>query len=657
MTESAYRILMVDDSEDDYLLTADLLEYTRQARFALTWASSFEAGLQSLTGHPFDAILVDFRMGPRSGFDFLSAAQAQGTEAPCIFLTGQQGHEIEMAALRQGAEDFLPKKDLSPSLLERTLLHAIERRRLLTEVSRSEARFRALFEESRIGMVILSRDGKAREMNGEAARLLPPLPTDRQADVGDLFPRDAEAARQAFASLGSTGAHSLNLRLDRTPEEWAQVTYCPVGSDERSRALDAPVVMIVRDVTREVILTRERDLLATFPRENPHPVLRIDIHGFCDYANRSANELLREWGIGQGLPTPSPLTLAAREVFEDGHARDIERTVGGRVFAFTLAPIKRFDRIYVYGRDITEQRQAVNRLRRAALVFDNTDDGVMITDGQGIIRTVNASFTRITGYSHDEAVGRTPAILKSERHDNDFYALLWGGLTEKGAWEGELWNRRKSGEIYLQHSRIRAVYDDGGGVSEFVSTFSDITGARMRAEELERRAYNDPLTGLPNRHLFHDRLGMAISRSNRSGNSFALMYLDLDGFKGVNDRGGHLAGDQTLQWVADRIAQSVRAEDTLARLGGDEFAVIVEAPADRAVVKGLTDRVHTHFVDGVPVGDVRFPVTVSIGVAFYPSDAQNRHDLVHRADAAMYCAKQQGKRTTCYAADCPDATE
>ncbi len=623
------------------------------ATFTLIWPPHLEAGLwPGCETKRFDAGLDRF---PRMGEEWVTISSPpppSKADLPSISLTkptraSDQSDARDPAWLRR----FPSQKGSLSSLLERTILHAIERRNLLVDMRKSEARFRSLFEDSRIGMVLLDPTGRVEEINSVAQKLLPSLP-EEGGDAGDLFPGEADTVRKAFGDLGKTkGVESLHLPIAGRSQGWAQVTFSPVTSGHDSFGVDMPVVMIVRDITREMVVTRERDLMATFPELNPHPVFRIDIHGICDYANRGANEMLREWGIGQGLPTPPPLTLAAREAFAIGLPREFEQTVEGRIFSFVLAPIKAFDRIYVYGRDVTEQRQGVRRLRRAALVFDNTDDGVLITGRPRGHRSVNAAFTRITGYDEKEAVGKSPSILRSDRHEPSFYAELWDNLHKKGAWEGEIWNRQKSGAIYLQHSRIRAVYDDAGTLTEFVSIFSDVTGARMRAEELERQAYNDPLTGLPNRFLFHDRLGMAISRARRSQSTFALMYLDLDGFKEVNDKGGHLVGDKTLQWVGKKIGAAIRDEDTLARLGGDEFAIIAEAPADRNIVGAIADRIHKPFADGVTVEGTNYPVSVSIGVAFFAEDAEDRQHLIEKADDAMYKAKEAGKRTTCYASD------
>ena len=293
--------------------------------------------------------------------------------------------------------------------------------------------------------------------------------------------------------------------------------------------------------------------------------------------------------------------------------------------------------------DVTDQVRAESRLRQAASVFSSTEEGVVITDPDGVIIEVNAAFTEITGYSRVEAIGNTPRLLRSDRQDAAFYAALWESLNTTGRWQGEIWNRRKSGEIYPEWLTINAVHDDGGNLVNYVAVFSDISGIKQSQAQLAHLAHHDPLTSLPNRLLFADRLGHALSRAQRDGTQLAVLFIDLDRFKHINDSLGHLAGDGLLQEVARRLTAAVRREDTVARMGGDEFTLLLEdlrRPEDAAV---LARKLLDALADPYPVAGKELFVTASVGISLYPRDGASADALVRNADAAMYQAKDDGR--------------
>jgi len=227
-------------------------------------------------------------------------------------------------------------------------------------------------------------------------------------------------------------------------------------------------------------------------------------------------------------------------------------------------------------RDITERKRAEERLVLSAKVIESAQEGIFITNAGGEIISVNPAFTHITGYTQKEVTGRNPRILRSDRHDGEFFGNMWRELKETGKWKGEIWNRRKNGELYPQWTTIAAIKDAGGETAEYVCVLQDISEAKRYEAKISHMAYHDPLTDLPNRQLFEDRLHQAIARANRNKNQMALLFIDLDGFKKVNDTFGHKAGDLLLQEVAQRLLPIMREGDTVARLGGDEFVVLIE---------------------------------------------------------------------------------
>jgi diguanylate cyclase (GGDEF)-like protein/PAS domain S-box-containing protein len=256
---------------------------------------------------------------------------------------------------------------------------------------------------------------------------------------------------------------------------------------------------------------------------------------------------------------------------------------------------------------------------------------------------VNPAFTRLTGYSYDEAMGRNPSFLSAGRQSPEFYAEMWRAIETEGTWQGEIWNRRKSGEAYAELLSIIAVKDGQGHLQHYVGAFSDISVLKEHEADLDRIAHYDVLTAVPNRRLLGDRLEQAIDRARRLGKSLAVCYLDLDGFKPINDQFGHEGGDRLLVEVASRLQSISRGDDTVARLGGDEFVMLWndidhESECFQALDRILAEVSSPMMLDGVPVS-----VSASIGVTMYPDDNVDADSLLRHADHAMYSAKQLGK--------------
>ncbi len=298
---------------------------------------------------------------------------------------------------------------------------------------------------------------------------------------------------------------------------------------------------------------------------------------------------------------------------------------------------------------ISERKQAEANLRIAAIAFES-QEGMMITDPNAVIVRVNQAFTRLTGYSAEEAIGKTPALFKSGRHDAAYYQRMWAALTEHGYWQGEIWNRRKNGKIYAEMLTISSVVAPDGKISNYISTFSDISRNSEAEAEIHRLAFYDPLTQLPNRRLLIDRLQQAITASTRNGREGALLFIDLDNFKTLNDTLGHDKGDLLLQQVAQRLTASVRDGDTVARQGGDEFVVMLEgldadpeeaAPQAKAVGEKILGALNEVYL----LGDHRHHSTPSIGITLFGKNQDTIEDLLKRADFAMYQSKSAGRNT------------
>ncbi len=301
------------------------------------------------------------------------------------------------------------------------------------------------------------------------------------------------------------------------------------------------------------------------------------------------------------------------------------------------------DYILAVIRDITARKNAEERLVFSSKVFDNSIEGIVVTDAQGTILQVNPAFTKITGYRADEAIGCNPRILKSDKHPPTFYQDMWHQLMVNSQWAGEIWNRRKSGEAYPEWLTISAVKNPQGKTTNFVSIFHDVSELVRQQAALEHQAQHDALTGLPNRLLINDRLAMALQKMKRSGTKLALLYLDLDNFKHINDAFGHAAGDNLLVELSRRLASLMRAGDTIARLGGDEFLILLSEVEQISTVSLIAVRLLDSLKQPFYEGDIEFFITGSIGVTIAPDDGSEAVTLVKNADVAMYRAKNLGR--------------
>jgi diguanylate cyclase (GGDEF)-like protein/PAS domain S-box-containing protein len=305
--------------------------------------------------------------------------------------------------------------------------------------------------------------------------------------------------------------------------------------------------------------------------------------------------------------------------------------------------------IWVYA-DVSERRQAEEKLRLSATVLEHIADGVMVIDAHGMIMATNPAYTRITGYSEAEAVGRHASLTRGSGHGAEFYDAVWRELAASGFWRGEVQRMRKNGETYIESVTVSAVRGDNGGrdqVRHYVCVFSDITKVKESQDQLDHLAHHDPLTGLPNRLLFHDRLQHALARAavgrQRAGRQLAVLFIDLDRFKNVNDTLGHHVGDELLKQVAGTLSACLREGDTLARLGGDEFIVLLEDADGERGARAVAEKLMRLFERPVTVSGYELFVSGSVGISLFPQDALDANMLIRNADVAMYQAKARGR--------------
>jgi diguanylate cyclase (GGDEF)-like protein/PAS domain S-box-containing protein len=290
-----------------------------------------------------------------------------------------------------------------------------------------------------------------------------------------------------------------------------------------------------------------------------------------------------------------------------------------------------------------QSKAADESLQLGDLIFKMSREAIVITDANNLIVTVNPAFTEITGYLREEVIGRNPRILKSGRHDDAFYKTMWQELNNTGRWQGAIFDQRKNGEVYLKWLTINTMCNDDGTLRNRVAMFTDINQKNDTDNLIWRQANFDCLTQLPNRQMFYDRLHHEVKRSNRTQQPFALLLLDLDYFKEVNDTLGHDMGDALLVETANRLTDCVRETDMVARLGGDEFVIILSDVSDMRAIDRVGEKILQQLRQPYLLKEKVANISASIGIAFYPNDTNDMHQLIKHADEAMYAAKSQGR--------------
>jgi len=424
---------------------------------------------------------------------------------------------------------------------------------------------------------------------------------------------------------------------------WVDTTIVPFldvsGKPER-------YVAIRSDITLRKQAEQETRKMAMFAEMDPSPELRFDLDGRITDANPSAIHLMGEAAaIGARILDllPDLKEPGVNALIHLGLDRVLEARYNDHIYQIIIVGLPEYGCGQAYGSDITKLKSTQADLQLTGSVFSESPMGIIITDEKATILRVNQSFTDITGYPAIESVGQTPTLLKSGRHDEAFYQHMWASLKDEGRWEGEIWNRRKDGDIYPEWRSISCVKNRQGKITHYISSFTDITEKKLSEQHVHRLAHYDALTNLPNRTLFQDRLEQAIAQAKRRKYKVAVLFFDLDDFKLINDTMGHAAGDVLLQLIAGNLKTCIREEDTVARLGGDEFVAILSNIVSIEDVMVVAEKVMAVMGESVPLEGRMVEASFSLGISLFPDDAGNAGDLLKYADIALYRAKQEGK--------------
>lgn len=542
--------------------------------------------------------------------------------------------------------------------------NAISRFNSETDLKASENRLKAIINHSPIIIYLKDLKGRYLLINDQTQALF----SLKQNEIlgktdSDFF--EENLVRSLYSEDRALLEHHQSLRTERTfntvngMKTFLSTKFLLYNNQKEPYAIGA----VMMDITERKRIEEERKRLFNILDLSHNEIYLFDVQSLTyEYVNRGAYKSLGYNNSEMISMTPMDIISDIDEIefkntlqslikkkkekiiFETFHKRK-DQTCYVVEYNVQLIKLNNEDIFLAMVSDITERKHNEEQLKLAMKVFEHTIEGIVITDDQGTIQSINPAFEEITGYTNKEAIGENPRMLKSDRHAPEFYKKLWDSLITEGKWEGEIWNRRKDGEAYPEWLTINAIYDSQGKVVQYVGVFNDITEIKLKEDQIVYQAYHDPLTGLPNRFLFMDRLELAMAHSQRYHHQLAVMFLDLDRFKIINDSLGHIIGDKLLAKVAKLLINSIREEDTVARMGGDEFTIIIpEIHRPQDVIVTAT-RIMEKFKKPLIIDSHELFITSSIGISIFPEDGGSAKTLLKNADMAMYQAKQEGRNS------------
>ncbi|MBF0348390.1 MAG: diguanylate cyclase [Magnetococcales bacterium] len=667
MVATQTSVLLIEDNPVEAQLIQELIgEYNVQG-LSLVCAQRLGVAIDQLNQSNFDVVLLDLNLPDSMGLDTLNRLQIASADVPVVILTGIADEDLAMRAIQEGAQEYLVKGNVvdSGQLLMRTIRYAIERGRIQSELrlkhhqlESTSAAFRNVVERNRDGILVVDQQGMVRFANQTVNSLF------GWEHINDGFPFGFPLVSDECAELDiiKPDATQIVVEMSVAPTEWeGHPAFVASLRDITERKLIEERLRQAKEMAEVASQEnlRARSHLQKIIDALQHPFYVVDAASYrVTMANAHVNagfeavtchQLTHNVTVpcgDQDHPCPLSEVVRTRRPVVVEH---LHYDVQGRAHYYEVHGMPMFDeaghvmQMVEYSLDITRRKQLEEELKLAGIVLDSVSEAVMVTDASNRIVLANPAFSRITGYTSEEAIGRDPRFLQSGRHDSLFYATMWRDLLANGTWEGEIWNRRKSGEIFPEWLSIATIRDQHQTVVRFAAIFTDISKRKADEEELRFLANYDPLTLLPNRMLFRSRLEWSLARAQRDRKMLALFYIDLDRFKWVNDNLGHAVGDQLLVEASRRLESCIRKSDTVGRLGGDEFAVVLTDLTEIGNAATVAGHMRAEMVRPFLLAGHEVLISCSIGIALFPDDAVEIETLLDHADQAMYRSKQGGR--------------
>jgi len=669
MIKKKFKVLCVDDEPD----IVSTLRRAFRKDYEVVSATSGAEGIELIKSQPFDLIISDQRMPGVTGEEVLKFAKETQPEAIRILLTGYSDIESLVKCVNDAGIHKYIAKPWEPEMLRLTVLHALESQYLEEKLRKSQELLREAQEIAGLGSYAMDistgmwessqvfdklfgiNEAYARTRDGWAALVHP----DDRTMMADYITNEVLGQGKVFDK------EYRIIRHDDHAERWLR-GLGKLEFDASGHPLK--ILGTVQNITErrqtEELLLKQKQFSDDVINSLPGVFYMLDQQGgyvrvnprFLKVSGYSRDELNHMTALD--LFEGEDKTLIAKrvqEVFELGQSSAEAEfiTKSGQKIPYYFSGLRtHIDGQYYLvglGADITERKRAEAELRIAATAFES-QESLLITDASSVILRVNQGFIESTGYTAEEAVGQTPQMLKSGRHDAAFYTAMWESIQRTGKWQGEIWDRRKNGEVYPKWLSISAVKGDDGAVTHYVGSHIDITERKAAEEKVQHMAFYDYLTNLPNRRLLLDRLQHALASGTRSGRQGALLFIDLDNFKTLNDTHGHVLGDLLLQQVAERLILCVREGDTVARMGGDEFVVVLEALSEKnigaaAQAEAIGEKILYSLGQPYLLQTHECRSTPSIGATLFNGHEQGTEELLKQADIAMYQAKKAGRNT------------
>ena len=690
-SRECWQLLVVDDEPDWHsTIRLALEDITVEGRpLKLLYATSGKEALQVLSQSSGIAlILLDVVMeSEQSGLELVREVREHlnNHHVQIAIVTGQPAYAPERMVVEQyQINDYRLKADLTAEKLTalvctsirayKSLCELIDSRENLKKMAHArreaERRYQDLYDLApdmyasveadtaritqcnQVLVDYLGYDGKGEIIGKQIFDIHHPACLDKVKEAFRCFLETGEVCDVELClhrKDGSSIDSSLNVRAVRNAQgrimeahaSWRDIRERKASeaaireSEERYRAIFGQAAVGLARVATDGSWLEVNDRLCDIVGYQRSELLRKTFQEITHPEDLDANlEYVRQMLAGERRC----FSMEKRYFHKDGHIVWINLTVS-LVYDQNLEP-KYFVAVI---EDIIQRKHAEDRLRQAAAVFKSTAEGVIITDLDGTIIDVNQAFNDITGYIREEVLGQNPRVLKSGRHDTAFYRDMWRDLISRGEWHGEIWNRRKNGNIYPELLTISTVRDELDEPVGYVGVFTDITSDKQTQHQLRHMAYHDPLTDLPNRRFFNTRLSQSIVGAARRKTALAVVFVDLDHFKYINDSMGHEVGDELLIQLARRLRKTIRASDALARISGDEFVLLVEDIKNDKDASVIVRKLINELKEPYELRGQRVRVTCSIGISLYPQDGNDAAELLRNADTAMYRAKEEGR--------------
>ncbi|KAF7600706.1 MAG: two-component system response regulator [Candidatus Dactylopiibacterium carminicum] len=668
-------VLVIEDNPDmNAFITSALSE-----RYRVANAFDGHAGLRQALDLLPALIISDVMMPGMSGDRLVEVIRQHPDldDTPIVMLTAKADDALRAKLLRHGVQGYIQKPCTVDDLLARIAGLLNERRRVGRRLLNLEERFRATFEQAAVGIAHVAPDGRWLRVNRKLCEIvgyryneLLKLTFQEITHPDDL---DLDVGLVGRVLSGELNSYELEKRYITKGGEvvWIKLTVALVRNELGAAEY---FISVIEDVgprkAAEQALQESEERFRLIAATIPEAIWLIETLPLRYAYVSPAYEAIWQRPCDALYESPAAKLLALDEAdrervwqteqqaMQAGQAFDVEYRVvrpdGSRRWVRerghpVTSPHGLAGRYVGITYDITESRQADEHLRQAATVFESAREAVVITGPEGEILAVNQAFTEITGYAEAEVLGQDTHALRSDQHEPEFYSALQASLQRTGQWQGEVRNRRRSGELYLCWMTISSVLDEHHQVSRYVVLMTDISQQRRSEEQLAHLAHYDPLTDLPNRLLLHSRLEHSLEQCTRSHRRVAVLFVNLDRFQTVNDSLGHKAGDQLLVEVATRLRRCVRGEDTLGRLGGDEFMLILESIDHHETVAGMAHAILVALSRPFSLPDgAEFYIGASIGISIHPDDGDDANDLLRNADAALHQAKAQGRNRFCF---------